>query len=88
MEQPDLIAIYSPRLVHVQPTQRDLLNHLLAVSFATEPTDAIISNIAGFVVVTDVNTAQQKMTVLAPQPAPLPNTLLLVSDIQFVDSSS
>jgi len=76
------------KLVHVQPTQRDLLNHLLAVSFATEPTDAIISNIAGFVVVTDVNTAQQKLTVLAPQPAPLPNTLLLVSDIQFVDSSS
>ena len=83
------ICILSPhRLVHVQPTQRDLLNHLLAVSFATDPADAIISNVAGFVVVTDVNTAQQKMTVLAPQPAPLPNTLLLVSDIQFVDSSS
>jgi polyribonucleotide 5'-hydroxyl-kinase len=75
------------KLVHVQPNQRDLLNHLLAVSFATTDADLIISNIAGHVVVTDINMEEQKMTVLAPQPRPLPNTLLLLSDVQFVDSS-
>ncbi len=75
------------KLVHVQPNQRDLLNHLLAVSFATEPADLILSNVAGYIVVTDVNTEEHKLTVLSPQPRPLPDTLLLLSDVQYVDSS-
>ena len=35
---------------------------------------------------TNVDMERQSMTVLSPQPRPLPKTLLLLSDIQFMDS--
>ncbi len=74
------------KLVSVQPNPRDLLNHLLAVSFAGSTEDLIVTNVAGFVCVTDVNMDEQTITVLSPQPWPLPDTLLLLSEIRFVDS--
>lgn len=35
---------------------------------------------------TNVDVERQTFTVLSPQPRPLPNTVLLLSDIQFMDS--
>jgi len=75
------------KLVAVNPSPRDLLNHVLAVSFTSVTDDVIITNVAGFIVVTAVDTEARKLTVLSPQPQPLPDTLLLLSDIQFVDSA-
>jgi len=76
------------KLVAVNPTPRELLNHLLAVSFTTVVDEAITTNITGFIVVTAVNMEEKKLTVLCPQPRPLPEaTLLLLSDIKFVDSA-
>ena len=40
----------------VEPTPRDLLNRVLAVSFTQTAEDLIMTNVAGFVVVTDVKT--------------------------------
>lgn len=74
------------KLVPVKPSQRDLLNNLLAVSFATNPEDLIVTNAAGFVCVTDINVEEEKLTVLSPQPRPLPDTLFLLSDVQYVDN--
>ncbi|XP_046387891.1 protein CLP1 homolog [Ischnura elegans] len=74
------------KLVSVTPGT-NLLHHLLAVSFAASlDEDVIQSNVAGFVCVTNVDMERQLMTVLSPQPRPLPKTLLLLSDIQFMDS--
>ncbi|GLH13385.1 hypothetical protein R5R35_007426 [Gryllus longicercus] len=65
----------------------NLLHHVLAVSFAASTEDDVIrSNVAGFICVTNVDMERQTMTVLCPQPRPLPKTLLLLSDIQFMDS--
>ena len=76
------------KLVAVQPSsRRDLLNHVLSVSFAKEPEDLLASEVAGFVVVTDINAEEGVLTVLSPQAKPLPPTLLLVSEIQYVDST-
>jgi polyribonucleotide 5'-hydroxyl-kinase len=50
------------------PFTRDLLNRLLAVSYTSAPEDVIITNVAGFIVVTDINVEEQKLTVLSPQP--------------------
>lgn len=75
------------KLVAVNPSPRDLLNHILSVSFATNSEDLIVSNVAGFICVTDVNVDEQKITVLSPQPKPLPDTLLLLSEVQYVDST-
>lgn len=35
---------------------------------------------------TDVDTDRQTCTILSPEQRPLPNTLLLLSEIQFMDS--
>lgn len=45
----------------------------------------IMANVAGFVCVTDINVKEEKITVLAPQPRPIPKSLLLVSEVQFID---
>ncbi|CAG7838440.1 unnamed protein product [Allacma fusca] len=72
----------------VNPTAATLLHRLLAISFATDETqqDVIQTNVAGFVCVTDFDQDKGKMTVLSPQPGPLPKTLLLLSEIQFMDA--
>lgn len=75
------------KLVAVNPNPRDLLNRVLTVSFTSTVEDVIMTNAAGFLVVTEVKTDDQKMVVLSPQPRPLPDTLLLLSDVQYVDST-
>ncbi|CAG2056979.1 unnamed protein product [Timema podura] len=74
------------KLVVVTPGP-NLLHHLLAVSFAASTEeDVITTNVAGFICVTNVDMERQCMTVLSPQLRPLPKTLLLLSEIQFMDS--
>ncbi|XP_046736937.1 protein CLP1 homolog [Diprion similis] len=74
------------KLVAVTPGP-SLLHHLLSVSFADSPEDDVVqTNVAGFVCVTNVDVERQTFMVLSPQPRPLPNTVLLLSDIQFMDS--
>lgn len=75
------------KLVAVQLNPRDLLNHLIAVSLAQSTDELIMTNVAGFIVVTEVNMEEQKLTVLSPQPRPLPDKLLLLSEVTYVDSS-
>ncbi|XP_062532025.1 protein CLP1 homolog isoform X2 [Bombyx mori] len=66
---------------------RALQHRLLAVSFAAEPDDHVLhSNLAGFVCVTAVDMERQTLTVLSPQPRPLPNTILLLSELQYMDN--
>uniref|UniRef100_UPI00358F4597 polyribonucleotide 5'-hydroxyl-kinase Clp1-like n=1 Tax=Myxine glutinosa TaxID=7769 RepID=UPI00358F4597 len=65
---------------------RDLVHHVLSVSMANGPQDNVVeANVAGFVVVTAVDSDRGLMTVLSPAPRPLPQSLLLVMDIRFVD---
>ncbi|KAE8743038.1 hypothetical protein FOCC_FOCC011361 [Frankliniella occidentalis] len=74
------------KLVQVQPGN-NILNHILAVSFANSLEEEVItSNVAGFICVTKVDSERQMLTVLSPQPRPLPQTLLLLSEIQYMDS--
>lgn len=74
------------KLVQVQPGL-NLLHHILAVSFAESPEEEVITtNIAGFICVTDIDVERQVCTVLSPEQRPLPNTLLLMSEMQFMDS--
>ncbi|KAK0092023.1 hypothetical protein PV326_002370 [Microctonus aethiopoides] len=74
------------KLVAVKPGP-SLLYHLLSVSFANSPKDGVVqTNVSGFICVTNVDVDRQTITVLSPQPQPLPNTVLLLSDVQFVDN--
>ena len=62
------IADNKTKLVAVNPNPRDLLNRVLGVSYTSATEDVIITNLAGFVVVTEVKMEEQKLTVLSPQP--------------------
>lgn len=74
------------KLVAVTPTPT-LLHHILAISFADSVEDDIIqTNVVGFICVTQVDVDRQTITILSPQPRPLPNNICLLSDIQFMDS--
>jgi hypothetical protein len=41
----------------------------------------------GYIAVTAVDTAKKIITVLSPQPYPLPSKVALVSDVMFVDDN-
>lgn len=72
--------------VPVSLTDKELRNHVMAVSHATDEKKICETNIAGFVVVTEVDKAKDKIKILSPQPKPLPPTLLVLSpDIRFLD---
>uniref|UniRef100_A0A1A9W0M8 Protein CLP1 homolog n=1 Tax=Glossina brevipalpis TaxID=37001 RepID=A0A1A9W0M8_9MUSC len=74
------------KLMAVTPTPA-LMHHILAVSFAESTDEDVIgTNVIGFVCVTDVDMERQSVMILSPQPRPLPNTLLLYSELQFMDS--
>jgi polyribonucleotide 5'-hydroxyl-kinase len=73
--------------VAVTPNLRDFANRLLAVTFSETTEDLILNSVAGFICVTELNMKEGKMTVLSPQPKPLPKTLLLLSEVQFTDST-
>ncbi|XP_068210605.1 protein CLP1 homolog isoform X1 [Palaemon carinicauda] len=74
------------RLVRVEPSPK-LKHHMLAVSLATQPEDLLTSNVAGFICVLDFDEDNKMMKILSPQPKPLPRTLLILTEVQFMDSN-
>ena len=78
------------KVFQISPTA-NLLNHILSVSHADELQDEYNkdyiaeTNIAGYLVVTKVDMDKGVVTVLSPQPRPLPKTIILASDVQFCD---
>uniref|UniRef100_V5GVE7 Protein CLP1 homolog n=1 Tax=Ixodes ricinus TaxID=34613 RepID=V5GVE7_IXORI len=69
------------------PIGPNLLHHILSVSFAASSDEDILqTNVAGFICVTEVDVERQTLTVLSPQPRPLPKAVLLLSEVQFMDS--
>ena len=73
------------KAVLVSLTPRELENHVLAVTYAKEKERLLETNVAGFIVVTEVNVKESKISVLSPQDKPLPSTLLMLSDIKYID---
>lgn len=63
----------------------DLVNSVLAVSYAETSDQVLSSNVAGFICVQKVDVENKRMTILAPCPGFLPNSVLLVGDIKWVE---
>jgi len=64
-----------------------LLHHLLGVSHAeSADEDLLTTNVAGYVCVTAVDVENETLTLLSPQPLPLPRNILMLSEVQFMDS--
>lgn len=74
------------KLWPIQPGP-SLVHHILSLSHAeTAEQDVLKKNVHGFVCVTNVDVERQTVTVLSPQPRPLPNVVMLFSELQFIDS--
>jgi len=75
----------SMKAVPISPT-KDLLHSLCAVSTADSPEDDLaLSNVAGFLVITNVDMEASTFTVLSPAPRPLPKEYIVVTDIKYMD---
>ncbi|XP_008550214.1 protein CLP1 homolog [Microplitis demolitor] len=71
------------KLIPVTPGP-NLKHHMLSISLADPAKDDIVqTNIAGFVCITNVDVGRRTFTLLSPLPGPLPNNVLLLSDITF-----
>ena len=73
------------RLVPVN-INHDLLHMVLAISYAKEPHEIITSNVAGFVIVTDVNIERKTITYLAPAAGELPGKFLIVGNLTWLET--
>ncbi|CAI6363966.1 unnamed protein product [Macrosiphum euphorbiae] len=79
---------FKPKLEGVTPGL-NMMHHVLALSFSTTVEEDVVRNsVAGFVCVTNVDTSQQMLTLLSPQPKPLPETIYHMSDVQFIDNNA
>ncbi|CAI6376973.1 unnamed protein product [Macrosiphum euphorbiae] len=79
---------FETKLERVTPGP-NMMYHVLAPSFSTTVGENIVKNsVIGFVCVTNVDTSQQMLTLLSPQPKPLPEKIYLMSDVQFNDNNA
>lgn len=75
----------STKAVPISPS-KDLLHRVCAVSTADSPDDDLtMANVAGFIVITNVDLESSTFTVLSPAPRPLPKEYIVVTDIKFMD---
>ncbi|XP_075258982.1 polyribonucleotide 5'-hydroxyl-kinase Clp1-like isoform X2 [Convolutriloba macropyga] len=74
---------YEKKLVPVK-VGPELVNKLLAVNHAECEMDIIETNLAGFVVVQEVDLEMETLSLLSPKPYPLPNSYLLMGDLAFM----
>lgn len=73
------------KLVLMQPG-KDLVHCVLGLSMASSlDEDLVRTNVAGFIVITDVDMERQHYKILSPAPWPLPRQFLLLSDVKFMD---
>jgi len=72
------------RLIEISPCT-ELVHSLLGVVHAKSPETILVSNLAGFLIVTEVNLERQKLTCLIPCPGPLPSRYLLLGSLKFLE---
>ena len=76
------------QVVSVTPSPQ-LVHHLLALSMAEAADETVLkANVAGFVCVAAVNMEKEVLTLLSPQPYPLPRKLLVLSEVTFMDTDN
>ncbi|XP_062574339.1 polyribonucleotide 5'-hydroxyl-kinase Clp1-like [Saccostrea cucullata] len=73
------------KLVPIRPGI-NILHHVFSVSSASSIEDNVIeSNTLGHVVISGLDTEKETFNILSPNQNPLPNDILLILDLQFMD---
>lgn len=73
------------KLVPIRPGI-NILHHVFSVSSAASVEDNVIeSNALGHVVISGLDTEKETFNILSPSQNPLPNDVLLILDLQFMD---
>ena len=73
-----------PSVTKLSPSPQ-IVTHILSVSSTADPASLLTASTQGFLCVTDVSMEKSEITLLSPQPAPLPKRCLLYSDVTFMD---
>ncbi|GFW49984.1 protein CLP1 homolog [Trichonephila clavipes] len=67
------------------PLDNNLINQVVALSSAdTVQKDLILTPVIGFINIASINKSTNSITVLSPQPGPLPKKILLIGSIKFI----
>ena len=69
----------------ITPT-KELMHSLLVVTYAESPEQLVDSSAAGFVHVQEVDTVNERITILSPCPGPLPGNFMLVGDVKWMET--
>ena len=75
-------SVADPLRVIPVSTSLDMMHSMLAVSHAATPDQLLSMNVAGFVLITDVDIVQRTITYLAPCPGALPGRYLIVGSFK------
>ncbi|GLI69742.1 hypothetical protein VaNZ11_014420 [Volvox africanus] len=75
-------SLADPLRLQNLPPSLEQLQCLLAVSHAATPDQILNANVAGFVLVKDVDTARGTLTITAPAPGPLPGRYLIMGSLR------
>ncbi|CAK5088449.1 unnamed protein product [Meloidogyne enterolobii] len=72
------------------PFTSELLNHVIALMPPDSKTDQTLIHkpCVGFLVITGIDTTKKTITLLSPQPYPLPSKIALLTQITFVDDNN
>ncbi|CAN7059670.1 hypothetical protein IGI04_015818 [Brassica rapa subsp. trilocularis] len=62
---------------------KDLVNTVLAISYAKQPHHIISSIVAGFVYITDVDLGEERITYLSPSAAELPSKIFIMGTLTW-----
>jgi len=75
------------KVVTVRPTLH-LAHRVVALSGCANPDQEVLSsNVLGFLTIQSVDVEKRVITVLSPQPSPLPAKILILSEVTFVDDN-
>ena len=76
------VSVADPLRLANLPASTELIQSLLAVSHAASPDLILSSNVAGFILVKDVDTARGLVTYTAPCPGHLPGRYLVTGSLR------
>jgi len=65
---------------------KELMHSLLVVTYAESADQLVHSTAAGFVHVQEVDTVNERITILSPCPGALPGKFLLAGDIKWMET--
>eukprot|EP01025_Chloroclados_australasicus_P042019 TRINITY_DN44773_c0_g1_i3.p5 TRINITY_DN44773_c0_g1~~TRINITY_DN44773_c0_g1_i3.p5 ORF type:complete len:103 (+),score=10.52 TRINITY_DN44773_c0_g1_i3:82-390(+) len=70
------------QVIQIRTLSKEIVNSLIAISHAPKPEELLSYNVAGFILVQDVDLEKGTITYLCPNRAPLPGKYFILGNIK------